>query len=108
MTSAMPGAICMDCLNARFDSNHKASTEDAPGFICEHWQPEHWESRGYQRDWGDAAVMNWPQMEILRKEEVTDQEMKVSFVILAPYAMRRPVIIYAKAPDNRIWAWGSY
>ena len=37
--------------------------EDAK--FCRHFLPEYWQTKGFDRGWGDAAVMNWPHLEIL-------------------------------------------
>lgn len=55
---------------------------------CKHLTPEYWETKGYRRGWGDAAVCAFPDLEILRKIG-NDQ---VSFLILNG-KLRRPVII---------------
>lgn len=108
MSSEQEGAICFDCQMR--DSGQAVADDEMvrPGEFCKHWQPEYWETLGYQRSWGDAAVMNWPHMEILRREKATDEGVEVSFVILAPYAMRRPVVIKSLAPRDWSRAWGSY
>lgn len=109
MEQITPGAICMDCALRDEGATRESNGKIPPGQFCEHWRPEYWEARGYVRGWGDAAVMNWPQMEILRKEERTDSEVHVRFVILAPYALRRPVVIFATAGlEARFHAWGAY
>lgn len=72
MDATIPGAICVDCAVRDSESLRRVNEGIPPGHFCEHWRPEHWENRGYVRDWGDAAVMNWPHMEILRKVERTD------------------------------------
>lgn len=106
MNSDLPGAVCIDCLLS--DDSSGSDPKIPLGHFCKHWRPEFWESRGYLRNWGDAAVMNWPHMEILRSEERSDDGTQVSFVILAPYAMRRPVVIRASTPGSNLHAWGSY
>lgn len=93
---------CMDC---RFHDN--LHDEDKCGFAemcnwrfpeahtwrnkpyCPHFTPEWWEEQGYSRRWGDAAVNNFPHLEILRRE--TDEGCE--FVVLAPDVTRRPVRI---------------
>ncbi len=59
------------------------------GRYCVHFTPEYWEDQGFERDWGDAAVNNWPHLEILRHWDggIT------MFVILAPHVTRGPVLI---------------
>lgn len=82
--------------------------------FCLHWTPEHWEAKGFKRHWGDAAVSNWPQFEILRRESsdivaITFKPDTVEYVILAPYQLRRPLIIYATSDANfHLTSWGSY
>jgi hypothetical protein len=67
----------------------------------EAWKPEYWVAKGYQRNWGDAAVMS-PFFEVLRKQD--EETGYASFIILCPSFLRRPLSISAK--DLR--AWGSY
>lgn len=108
-------AICIDCnwhhqhskpipgLTCRADAGHDGTPP--ADFICEHFCPEFWMERGFFRNWGDAAVMNWPHLEILRK----DDEKEVVYVILAPFITRRPVTIYAKKGETPgQFSWGSY
>jgi hypothetical protein len=88
--------VCLDCW-----LHSQTGPEMAPdGTYCVHFTPEYWAERGYKRHWGDAAVMNWPHLEILRRE--TD-DGGTEFVILAPHASRRPVILYGFGH-----AWGAY
>lgn len=89
----MAQSICLDC-----QMHHPELIPDPipDGYICEHFTPEYWVGRGFERSWGDASVMNWPHLEILRKE-VNDE---VSFVILAPFSSRRPVVLSH--------GWGMY
>lgn len=104
-----PGAICIDCVVRDPELLRQANEGVPSGHFCEHWRPEYWEARGYVRNWGDAAVMNWPHMEILRREHRTDQMDEISFIILAPNLLRRPLLIDAHAgPDTRLRAWGAY
>ena len=102
------GAVCMDCLLASSDIeslNEKARQ----GYICEHWKPKYWEKKGFVRNWGDAAVMNWPHLEVLRRENRSSELDEVEFVVLAPFSLRRPLELYAKAgPSQRLMAWGAY
>lgn len=86
------------------DKEYLLPSEIPEDFICKHFQPSYWEGRGYKRNWGDAAVMMWPRMEILRGtfEEPWGLggtlEKITRFVILAPLiGMRRPVVIETKA-----------
>jgi len=88
--------ICLDC---KLHSIGAALSSMHPDY-CIHFTPEYWVEQGYERDWGDAAVMNWPHLEILRQQ--TGQDCR--FVILAPHAQRRPVELYASDPH----AWGAY
>ena len=110
-------AICMDCNFAKSPPDGPLAMEFGlpnpvpENFICKHFQPSYWEGRGYKRNWGDAAVMMWPRLEILRGtfEEPWGRggtlEKITRFVILAPLTgMRRPVVIETK--DER--AWGSF
>jgi hypothetical protein len=88
------GEICLDCklhqTSATLSSSHPE--------YCVHFTPEFWAEQGYERDWGDAAVMNWPYLEILRQQTAQD----CRFVVLAPHSQRRPVELYTSDPG----AWG--
>lgn len=77
--------ICIDC--AWHSTNGPEMAPD--GRYCIHFTPEYWEADGFERNWGDAAVKNWPHLEILRYR---DGETTM-FVILAPHVTRRPVLI---------------
>ena len=82
--------VCMDC---RFSVGVDAQEEPS----CPHFTPEYWESQGYKRNWGDAAVMMYPDLEILLK---LDEHGQAAYVILAPACgIRRPVML----KDN----WGG-
>jgi hypothetical protein len=86
---------------ALFDDEPLPETLDAD-FVCPHWKPEYWEKRGYQRNWGDACINDWPKMEVLRKE--TDD--KVEYLVLAPTVLKHPAIYFF---DKRsAVSWGSY
>lgn len=87
--------ICMDCAGDRTNGPEMAPD----GRYCVHFTPEHWEDQGFRRNWGDAAVKNWPHLEILRYR---DGETTI-FVILAPHVTRRPVLIECLG-----YAWGAY
>ena len=76
--------------------------EDAK--FCRHFLPEYWQTKGFDRGWGDAAVMNWPHLEILVRRDLGDSDEGARFIILAPYSARRPVEIYTSDP----YAHGSY
>lgn len=54
------------------------------------WDPVYWESRGFKRNFGDAAVMS-PYFEVLKRPETPHQDGQ--FVILCPTFLRRPVTI---------------
>jgi hypothetical protein len=88
--------VCMDC---SWHNAHPIPEPTPEDYVCPHWTPEYWEAQGYQRNWGDAAVMHWPELEILRKEE----NGETRFVILAPRVLRRPVELYAEG-----FGWGCY
>jgi len=88
--------VCMDCTFHNPSSIPEPLTAD---YVCHHWQPEYWEKQGYQRHWGDAAVSNWPELEILRKQN----SQGTVFIILAPRVLRRPVMLSCEG-----FAWGSY
>jgi hypothetical protein len=72
--------------------------------------------QGYQRNWGDAAVM-LPDLEILRKETKSDEDDRVIAVDYAVVStlLSRPVIINAdlmtySSPPKKSWisSWGIY
>ena len=90
----MRGVQCFDCWAQSKD--HSATLPN--DYICEHFRPEYWEERGFERNWGDAAVNNFPHLEILRREDKKRGE--IEFVILAPYSARRPVLLMG--------GWGVY
>lgn len=89
--------ICIDCQLQRDEPELSA---EHIGY-CMHHTPEYWQERhGYVRAWGDAAVMQWPQMEILRKRT----ESGVEYLILAPATgIRRPVKLYMS-----VQSWGTF
>lgn len=93
-------AICLDCSVTNLDKPAPPVPED--GFICYHFQPAHWVEKGFVRNWGDAAVMNWPKLEILRKE--TPNEW--IYIILSPFSARRPVMLYSSKDGKS--SWGGY
>lgn len=115
-----PAAVCIDCdwhhqhpeplpgVTCRPNGSPGHEGEIEMGFFCVHWRPEHWEAQGFKRHWGDAAVSMWPKMEILRREK----DGLVEYVILAPFTLRRPLVIHASRVDEQIgflpWSWGSY
>ena len=92
--------ICIDC-PCDLSSQPDLLPDD---YFCEHWKPEHWEKEGFKRNFGDAAVMNWPFFEMMTRETTG----KTEYLILAPKAgLRRPVLI--NCSDNgpqghRSWA----
>lgn len=88
--------LCLDC---NLHSTSAVLSSIHPDY-CVHFTPEYWVEQGYERDWGDAAVMNWPRLEILRQQ--TGQECR--FAVLAPHSQRRPVELYSSDPH----AWGVY
>ena len=88
--------ICIDC---SWDGTDPNLTEYNGDSYCQHFTPAYGESQGYFRGWGDAAVMNWPGLEILIKPNKTRTE----FIVLAPFSQRRPVILYAEGGG-----WGMY
>jgi hypothetical protein len=88
--------ICLDC--SWHDAAQNLSAFNGHSY-CQHFTPEYWESMGYLRGWGDAAVMNWPGLEILIKSS----KSRTEFLILAPFSQRRPVILYGEGD-----AWGMY
>lgn len=92
--------ICIDCL-LHHASKIEELTEIPIGGHCKHLMPEWWESQGWQRKWGDAAVVSWPDLEILRREDGDS----FRYLILNGN-LRRPVEIYA-TKDGRE-SWGIY
>lgn len=85
--ASMGKHVCIDC-----HLHHESTPEELwaipPKGYCKHLTPEYWEEKGYQRNWGDAAVCAFPHLEILRK---ADEEETV-FIILNGH-IRRPVTI---------------
>ena len=79
--------VCIDCypLHPRPLKELRAIPE---GGYCKHLTPEYWTKKGYDRGWGDAAVCNFPELEILLKEN----DSVSSFIILNG-TLRRPVTI---------------
>ena len=122
----MPQYICMDCwsINGQIDHNPEAFAnlpEDSvfkltgnlyrfpdplpEDYVCPCLDPEAYVKRGYERNWGDAAVMNWPHLEILKKETTEGYE----FVVLSPAHTRRPVILHViKGKGGKLFGHGSY
>src|SRR5216683_5241328 len=51
--------VCIDCL-----WHHQSTVEELKEIpmdgYCKHLTPEWWASQGWERGWGDAAVMRWP------------------------------------------------
>jgi hypothetical protein len=92
--------VCMDCL-LHNESTVEELNEIPIGGYCKHLTPEWWESQGWQRKWGDAAVMAWPELEILRR----DDGDSFRYLILNG-KLRRPVEIYAAKDGSD--SWGSY
>lgn len=89
----LPKHTCMDC------SWHGADPGDNPDY-CKHFLPAHWEAQGFTEYWGDASVMMWPKLTIMRRV----QGDKAEYVILAPDSgMRRPVMLWGNLPS-----WGSF
>ena len=92
--------VCIDCA-----WHHETTLEGLQaiplGGYCRHLTPEWWESQGWQRNWGDAAVMAWPELEILRR----DDGDSFRYLILNG-KLRRPVEIYAAKDGSG--SWGSY
>jgi hypothetical protein len=60
--------VCIDCL-WHHESTVEELTEISIGGYCKHLTPEWWASRGWERGWGDAAVMAWPDLEILCRHD---------------------------------------
>jgi hypothetical protein len=92
--------VCIDCLW------HNGSTLEElqaikDGSTCKHFDPLYWEAQGYQRNWGDAAIMALPTLEILRKED----ELSTKYLIIQPQ-LRRTVEIYIDKKTG--YSWGSF
>jgi hypothetical protein len=85
--ASMGKHVCIDC-SLHHESTPKELRAIPKGGYCKHLTPEYWEKKGYQRGWGDAAVMAFPHLEILRK----DGEEATEFIILNG-VIRRPVQI---------------
>ena len=68
---------------------------------CPHFTPEWWVAQGYERYWGDAAVNDFPNLEILRKESDT----RVDYIILNERT-RRPITIWMNKETGD--SWGGY
>jgi hypothetical protein len=88
--------ICLDC---RWHRQQPEMSKQHAGY-CVHFTPDYWEAQGWQRNWGDAAVMAWPTLEILRKQ----QGNKIEFLVLCA-DVRRPVRLYTEA---HVSGWGSF
>lgn len=96
--------VCIDC-NLRY-IQHESGQDDlkprrigeetldeeelperpGPDFVCQHWRPEHWEKKGFKRDWGDASLSGNTFIEVLRFDDARSTE----YVVLAPRLLRRP------------------
>lgn len=94
---------CLSCVLGQDAPDDDYQLPDDARF-CRHFLPEYWQSKGFDREWGDAAVMNWPQLEILVRRDIGDSDEGARFIILAPYSARRPIEIYTSDP----YAHGSY
>ena len=71
--------------------------------------PEYWETQGYQRNWGDCAVMNWPVLEILRGEFERNGRKHIEYVLVGS-ALHGG---YAKIPayvdsSGELQSWGEF
>jgi len=69
------------------------------------WDPGVWEDRGFERRFGDAAVLS-PYFEVLRRASTAENraaEHETSFVVLCPTFLRRPLTF-----DFRGSGWASY
>jgi hypothetical protein len=85
--ACMGKQVCIDC-RLHHSSPLKEVRAIPEGGYCKHLTPEYWENKGYERGWGDAAVCNFPELEILLKEN----DAGSSFIILNG-TLRRPVRI---------------
>jgi hypothetical protein len=91
----------IECWDCGMNDRRNSEIYEAMGkYYCRHFSPVYWVRRGYERGGGDAAVMNWPHLEILRGETPDG----IEFLILAPHATRRPVVIETSDP----YAGGRY
>ena len=87
--------VCIDC-SWHHGSTVEELTEIPIGGYCKHLTPEWWESQGWERGWGDAAVMQWPDLEILCRHDGNSHR----YLILNG-ELRRPVkISFAKDGSN--------
>jgi hypothetical protein len=92
--------VCIDCTWHRGATLEELQAIPAGGY-CKHFTPEWWASQGWERGWGDAAVMAWPDLEILRREDGDS----FRYLILNG-KLRRPVEIYAAKDGSS--SGGSY
>ena len=93
--------VCIDCL---WQGSSSAAELEAipPGGTCKHYDPGFWEAEGWQRRWGDAAVMGLPEgIEILRREDGG----RVEYLVLGR-KLRRPVTLWFDKGNGE--SWGSY
>lgn len=119
------GIACLDCRWHRGEMGKEEDvlwSEHYPSF-CAHWVPEDhvdpprdedetmMTTYEWKRNWGDAAVMNWPFIEALHgvpRESREDIEMG-TYRVLAPFFLRRPLDFdYKNDPDVYAYFGGSY
>lgn len=101
---------CKDCNNRKADKELPVEVrlrkvgEASTMASAEQNSPAYWETRGYQREFGDAAVLD-PHFEVLRKITTTG----ASFVVLCPTFLRRPLILELDAHASiKTFAGGIY
>lgn len=63
------------------------------------WDPQTWVDEGFERNWGDAAVMD-PCFEVLRRS--VSEAGAAEYIVLCPTLLRRPLRFYFAG------SWGSY
>lgn len=88
--------VCIDCHFHKSSPLEELQAIPGGGY-CKHLTPEYWAKKGYHRGWGDAAVCNFPELEILRRE--ADE---VSGFIILNGTLRRPVRIEVDKKTGRI------
>lgn len=88
--------VCIDC---QYHQPQPSLSREHPGY-CVHLTPDYWADQGWERNWGDAAVMAWPTLEILKRR----QSDRIEYLILNG-ELRRPVRLYVTTSVN---GWGAF
>ncbi len=90
--------LCIDCL-WEGSSSLEELRAIPPGGVCKHYDPEFSQAKGWQRAWGDAAVMGLPEaIEILRREDAE----RVEYLIVGR-KLRRPVKLWFDKKSGQSW-----